>query len=127
MSSNAIYPQFFIIGSPYVDKLAQFTNIKLSSSDPVVKEALECQLSREGKWKKKSSTSVQCQEIFEQLQEECNIPTPENTYMFETIVRKELPKIKKVAKKKIQSKRLAEAKDSSSRLAVQGDLCKLLV
>ena len=31
-----------------------------------------------------------------------------------------------MAKKKIQDKRLAEAKDSSSRLAVQGDLCKVL-
>ena len=106
--------------------IGNFLNIKLSSSDPVVKEALECQLSREGKWKKKSSTAVQCQEIFEQLQDECNIPTPENTYLFETIIRKELPKIKKVAQKKIKDKRLTEAKASSSKLAFQGDLCKVL-
>ena len=106
--------------------MGNFLNMKLSSSDPVVREAQECQLAREGQWTRKSSTAVQCQEIFNTLQEECFIPTDENTYDRVTAIKKEMPKLKKAAKKKIQEKNMVKAKKDSSRLEVQGEFARLL-
>ena len=37
------------------------------SEDPVVKEAVNCQLEREGAWTRKSSTAAKCQTIFNQI------------------------------------------------------------
>ena len=59
--------------------MSNFLNIKVASKDPVVKEAQACQLAREGQWTRKSSTAVQCQDIFQSLSDECFIPTAENT------------------------------------------------
>ena len=52
--------------------------------DPVVKEALCCQVERESQWTNKSSTVVECRNMFNQIAETCFIPTSENTYNLET-------------------------------------------
>ena len=41
-----------------------FISLKLSE-DPVVREVVACQLVREGAWVKKSSTAVECQDMFD--------------------------------------------------------------
>ena len=69
--------------------------------DPVVKEALCCQVERESQWTNKSSTVVECRDMFNQIAETCFIPTSENTYNLETACRIELPKIKKSGKELI--------------------------
>ena len=57
--------------------MANHVNLHLSG-DPVVKEATSCQLEREGGWKRKSSTAVQCQAMLSQLSNDMAIPTAEN-------------------------------------------------
>ena len=54
--------------------MSNFLNIKLASNDPVVQAAQSSQLARESQWMRKSSAAVQCQEIFQSLNEECLFP-----------------------------------------------------
>ena len=44
------------------------------SKDPLVREANACQLEREGAWTKKSSTAVECHQLYQQLKEKHFIP-----------------------------------------------------
>ena len=46
--------------------LNSFFSLRMSE-DPVVKEALDCQIQRKGSGKKKSSTVMECQDVFEKL------------------------------------------------------------
>ena len=83
--------------------LNSFISLKISE-DPVVKEALDCQLQREGSWKKKSSTAMECQDVFEKLSTTHVIPTKENCANSNASQRMELRKLKKAGQAVIASK-----------------------
>ena len=68
------------------------------SKDPLVREASACQLEREGAWSKKSSTAVECHQLYQQLQENNVIPTPENCQHPEAALRLAIPELKKAGK-----------------------------
>ena len=69
-----------------------FIPLKLSE-DPVVREAVACQLVREGAWVKKSSTAVECQDIFNKLSQNHHLPTPDS---HDTVTRRmDLQRLKK--------------------------------
>ena len=72
-------------------------------ADSDTREALRCAEERKVAWTKKSSTLIQCRNIFQEMQEEdeCFIPTPENTNTFTQTIRVKKPKILKVAKQKV--------------------------
>ena len=70
--------------------VSSYISLKLTE-DPVVKEAMSCQLEREGAWKKKSSTAMECQQIFERISTNHSIPSKENTVNFESAKRLEMP------------------------------------
>ena len=57
--------------------MSNVISLKLSE-DPVVRKAVACQLERERACVKKSSTAVECEEIFEKLNETNPVPTPGN-------------------------------------------------
>ena len=82
----------YLLGVKPVSQLYQeahigsYINSKLVA-DPTVKEALSCAEEREGQWVHKSSTINQCKAIFEQLKEDCFIPTSENTQKYEAACR----------------------------------------
>ena len=52
-------------------------------ADSQVNFALQSQLSRESQWVGKSSTVVQCNDIYEKVSEDMLIPTPENCHNFQ--------------------------------------------
>ena len=99
-------------------------NLQLSE-DPLVKEALSKQLEREGGWKRKSSTAVQCQNIISRLSENIAIPTPE--YCPNPITRRlQTAKVKKAGKEAVRKSYLEEAKDKADQLESQGAFARLL-
>ena len=75
--------------------LGAYVNSKLVADKDTL-EALKCTEVREGQWSHKSSTTVQCTQLMEVMgeEQECFIPTEENTDTFEATVRVELPGIK---------------------------------
>ena len=87
-------------------------------------EALKCTEMREGQWSHKSSTTVQCRNMMDDMREEqeCFIPTADNTDTFEVRVRVELPAIKKVAKQKVAKLFKAKAEEDASKIPFQGAL-----
>ena len=97
-------------------------------ADSDTREALRCAEEREGAWTKKSSTIIQCRGIFKEMQEEeeCFIPTPENTNTFAQTVRVEKPKILKVAKKKVASMFQVKSTQTAAKLGFQGQMLTLL-
>ena len=64
--------------------------------------------------------------MFNQLEETCFIPTPENTYVCSTACRIEMPKIKKAAKDIIAAQYLDKAKEKANKLELQGEFGRLL-
>ena len=88
------------------------------------REALECAEEQEEAWSRKSSTIVQCKEIFKEMQEEveCFIPTPENTNTFNQTVRVEKPKSLKVAKRKVSELFRKKAQSTANKLVFQGQM-----
>ena len=97
-------------------------------ADADTKEALRCAEEREGQWKRKSSTLMECKEIFQEMKEgdECSIPTPDNCSNFRVTARIEKPKIMKVAKDKVSqifAKRSSKAVEASP---FQGQMLSLL-
>ena len=76
--------------------LSAYINSKLVA-DSDTQEALKCTEVREGKWTNKSSTTVQCMNLLEELrvEEDCFIPTEHNRDTFAATVRVEMPKIKR--------------------------------
>ena len=105
--------------------VGSYINSKLVA-DPDVKEALACAEEREGRWVQKSSTITQCKEIFEQLREECFIPTTENTYNYSTACRIERPKLKKAANKIVSEQFITRADKQAADAPFQGELLTLL-
>jgi hypothetical protein len=106
--------------------MTSFISLKLTE-DPVVKEAVDCQLQREGAWKKKSSTAMECQEIFESISNTNVIPTRENCDNYISSKRMEMARLKKAAKAVIASRYLEQTNNKSIQLEVQGHLATLLI
>ena len=79
--------------------LGSYINSQLVADVDTI-EAIKCTEEREGQWTNKSSTTVQCKQLMDAMREEqeCFIPTLDNTDTVEATVRVELPNIKKVAK-----------------------------
>ena len=96
------------------------------SKDPLVKEATACQLEREGAWTKKSSTAVECHQLFQQLKENHFIPTPENCQHYDAALRLEIPKLKKAGKALVKEKYHKKAQQAAERLEVQGAMANLV-
>ena len=72
-------------------------------ADKDTREALRNAEQREEGWTRKTSTLIQCREVFKEMKEgnECRIPTPENCATFAVTVRVEKPLILKAAKVKV--------------------------
>ena len=87
-------------------------------ADLDTKEALSSAEEREGVWVHKSSTIIECKEIFEEMKDEteCFIPTPENTNTFAATVRVEKPKIMAAAKKKVSDKFKKKSAEADAQL-----------
>ena len=104
--------------------MANHINLHLSQ-DPVVKEATSCQLVREGAWKKKSSTAVQCQTMLTEISQKMVIPTPGNC-PDRAARRLEITKVKKAGKALIKEVYLEDAKTKADQLESQGAVARLL-
>ena len=85
-----------------------------------------CQLEREGAWTKKSSTAVECHQLYQKLQENNVIPTPENCQHPDAALRQAIPKLKKAGKALVKDKFLEKANKSAERLKVQGAMAALV-
>ena len=105
--------------------VSSFISLKLSD-DPVVKEAISCQLQREGAWKKKSSTALECLGIFEKIGTDISIPTTENCDDFNAAKRLTMKNLKKAGKAEVANKYKQKARVKSNELEVQGQLASLL-
>ena len=119
-----------ILGIKYPSQVYQeahmnsFISLKLSE-DPVVREAVACQLVREGAWVKKSSTAVECQDMFDKLSENNPIPTHDS---YDTATRRmDIQRLKKAGKSMVADKYQERASETSIQLVVQGGLASLLV
>ena len=105
--------------------IGNFVNTTLVG-DPVVREALRCQVERESQWTNKSSTVVECNNIFNNLSETNFIPTTENTYVYSTACIIEMPKLKDTAKDIIAHEYLENAIEKGDSLELQGEFSRLL-
>ena len=104
--------------------MTSFISLKLSE-DPVVREAVACQLEREGAWTNKYSTAVECQELFDKLSDTNYIPIPGNCQR--ATRRLEVQRLKRAGKSLIAEKYKEKANKTSSQLEVQCGLTNLLV
>ena len=96
------------------------------SDDPVVKEAVNCQLEREGAWKKKSSTAAKCQTIFNQISQTTAIPFKESCPNVHTR-RLQTKKVKAVGKNLTSEIFAEQANAKADELKSQGALACLLL
>ena len=94
--------------------------------DPVVKEALAVGIQREEAWIRKSSTLCECREIFSELEENNFIPSPTNTYHFNTACHFSLPKLKSETSKIVAKKFLDRCNEKAEALTFQGEFLQLL-
>ena len=76
-----------------------YLNCKVKA-DAQVKLALDSQLSREMQWVGKSSTIVQCQEIYEKVSDEMLIHSSKNCYNYDASISNQMPKLKQAVKRK---------------------------
>ena len=95
------------------------------SEDPVVKGAVNCQLEREGAWKRKSSTAAKCQTIFNQISQTTAIPFKESCPNVHTR-RLQTKKVKAVGKKLTSEIFVEQANAKADELKSQGALACLL-
>ena len=114
------YPSQVYLESHVVNHI----NLTLSE-DPVVKEAVTCQLEREGAWKKKSSTAVQCQTILDQIAQTTAIPFQESCPNAHT-KRLQTKKVKAVCKKLITEIISEQSNEKADKLESQGAVARLL-
>ena len=114
------YPSQVYLESHVVNHI----NLTLSE-DPVVKEAVTCQLEREGAWKKKSSTAVQCQTILDQIAQTTAIPFQESCPNAHT-KRLQTKKVKAVCKKLITEIISEQSNEKADKLESQGAVACLL-
>ena len=75
-------------------------------ADSNVNLALQSQLSRESQWVGKSSTLVQCQNIFDRVEENIMIPTVNNCANLQSTLRKQLPILREATRKEVQQEYL---------------------
>ena len=104
---------------------ANYLSCKLKS-DSNVQLAIESQLSRESQWTNKTSTIVQCENIFQQVSEDNLIPTPENCHNFESSLASQTPILKKAVRQEVQSIYFDIWKEKVEHLVIQGEFVKLL-
>ena len=96
-------------------------------ADSNVNLALQSQLNRESQWVGKSSTIVQCQTIFERVEEDNMIPTSENCANLEETLRRQLPQLREATRKEVQLEYLNKWNDKVKSLVMQGDFINLLI
>ena len=94
-------------------------------ADSNVNLALRSQLSRESQWVGKSSTLVQCDNIFQEISDNVMIPTGENCHDLEKTRKEQLPKIKEAAKNQVQFIYLEKWNERVKNLIIQGDFMNL--
>ena len=97
-------------------------------ADRDTKEALLNGEQREEGWTRKTSTLIQCREVFSEMKEdnECRIPTPENCSTFAVTVRVEKPKILKAAKEKVAKIYKKHSSEAVEAAPFQGEMLSLL-
>ena len=103
--------------------MTSFISLKLSK-DPVVREAVTCQLERGGAWIKKYSTAFECQEMFDKLSENNSIIIPGNCQRATRWL--EIQRLKHAGKSLVAEKYKERSYQTSSHLEVQGVLANLL-
>ena len=94
--------------------------------DPVVKEALAVAVEREEVWSRKYSTICESRIIFREVSEECFVPTPENTYHFNTACRHSLPTLKKYTNNVVANKYLEKYNKQAGESAFQREFINLM-
>ena len=107
--------------------LGAYINTKLVA-DEDTREALKSAEEREAVWTKKSSTIIQCKEIFTEMKEEenCRIPTPDSCATYAITVRVEKPLIMKEAKRKVEGMYRERSIETASQLSLQGEMLNLM-
>ena len=107
--------------------MSAFINSSLTA-DFDTQEALRCAVKREGQWKNKSSTVVQCSNIMEELKAEeiCFIPTASNCSTFEATLKIEKPKILKAGKAKVGQLFQRKTEEEEAKVPFQGELVRLM-
>lgn len=107
--------------------LGAFINSKLVSDEDTL-AALANAEEREAEWTRKSSTIMQCKEIFQEMKEEqnCRIPTPDNCANYPVKVRIEKPNIMKEAKRKVENLYRVRSIQTAGQLPLQGEMLTLL-
>ena len=75
---------------------------------------------------KKSSTIMECEEVFQQLELEQHLPLMEDNPQYCTTMRVEMRKHKQEAKKIVQDKVLEASQEQARELVLQGEFARLL-
>ena len=91
--------------------------------DQLVNHALDSRLERESQWKRKSSTIVQADKIFNKITDTIEINNP----LHETEKNKVIQKAKKGVNKSIKEETLALWNQKVQKLTFQGDFASLLI
>ena len=94
--------------------------------DPVTKEALQSRMAREGSWTNKSSTIMECEEVFQELELEQHLPLMAANPRYCTTLRVEMTKFKMQAKKVVQEKVLEASQEQARKMVLQGEFARLL-
>jgi hypothetical protein len=98
----------------------------LSSDSRFQSEALNTRLARERTWTKKFSSTVQCEEIFQELELDQFLPRLEEDPTYIHTLRLEMPRYKKDANKMVQDMVLKKAQLQSKDLVMGGEFSRLL-
>ena len=88
--------------------------------------AIESQLSREAQWTVKTSTIVQCDNIYQSVAEDNLIPTHSNCHNYESSLASQTPILKTAVRNEVQSVYKDIWREKVERLVSQGDFLKLL-
>ena len=94
--------------------------------DPVTKEALQSRMTREEAWTNKSSTIMECEGVFREMELEQHLPLMAANPRYCTTIRVEMAKYKKEAKKKVQEKVLRASQEKAKEMVLQGEFGRLL-
>ena len=107
--------------------LGAYINSKLVS-DEDTQEALKSAEEREAEWTRKSSTILQCKDIFTEMKEEmkCSIPTPDNCANYAVTVRVEKSNIMKEARRKVEELYRERSMEAAGQLPFQGEMLTLM-
>ena len=107
--------------------LGAFINSKLVSDEDTL-AALANAEEREAEWTRKSSTIMQCKEIFQEMKTEqnCRMMTPDNFANYPVTVRIEKPKIMRVAKERVAKIFASKSAEAANAAPFQGEMLRLL-